>query len=52
MNNNNIDMTKLMSMLSNMDKKSLEKGINQLNTILNSNDKQKIIDTLKNNMNK
>lgn len=52
MNNNNIDMAKLMNMLSNMDKKDLEKGMQQLNQVLNSNDKQKIIDNLKNNMNK
>lgn len=50
--NNNIDMSKLMSMLSNMDKKDLEKGVQQLNTVLNSPDKQKIIDNLKNNLNK
>lgn len=52
MDTNNIDMSKLINMLSSMDKKSLENGINQLNTILSSNDKQKIIDNLKNNMNK
>ena len=50
--NNNIDMSKLMSMLSNMDKKDLEKGVQQLNTVLNYTDKQKIIDNLKNNLNK
>ena len=33
-------------------KKDLEKGIAQLNNVLNSNDKQKIIEQLKNNMNK
>lgn len=52
MNNNNVDMAKLMNMLSNMDKKDLEKGLQQLNSVLNSNDKQKIIDNLKKNMNK
>ena len=52
MNNNNVDISQLMSALSKMDKKDLEKGMNQLNQILNSNDKQKIIDNLKNNMNK
>ena len=50
--NNNIDMSKLMSMLSNMDKKDLEKGVQQLNYVLNSPDKQKIIDNLKNNLNR
>ena len=52
MNNNNMDISKLMTALSNMDKKDLEKGVSQLNNILNSNDKQKIIEQLKNNMNK
>ena len=52
MNNNNMDISKLMNALSNMDKKDLEKGIAQLNNVLNSNDKQKIIEQLKNNMNK
>ena len=52
MNNNNMDISKLMTALSNMDKKYLEKGVSQLNNILNSNDKQKIIEQLKNNMNK
>lgn len=51
MSNNNLDISKLMNTLSKMDKKDLEKGINQLNTILKSNDQQKIIDQLKNNMN-
>ena len=51
MNNNNIDMSKLMSMLSNMDKKELEKGVKQLSSVLNSPDKQKIIEKLKNNLN-
>ena len=50
--NNNMDISKLMTALSNMDKKDLEKGVSQLNNILNSNDKQKIIEQLKNNMNK
>lgn len=52
MNNNNIDMSKLMNALSNIDKKDLEKGLSQLNHILNSPDKEKIINQLKNNMNK
>ena len=52
MDNNNIDMSKLMNTLSKMDKKDLEKGLNQLNTILNSKDKENIINQLKNNMNK
>ena len=51
MSNNNLDISQLMNTLSKMDKKDLEKGINQLNTILKSNDQKKIIDQLKNNMN-
>ena len=50
--NNNMDISKLMSTLSKRDKKDLEKGLAQLNNVLNSNDKQKIIEQLKNNMNK
>lgn len=51
MNNKNIDVSQLMSMLSKMDKKDLEKGVNQLNSILKSNNGNQIIDQLKNNMN-
>ena len=51
-NSTNIDMSQLMKMLSKMDKKDLENGMNKLNTILGSDGKNKIIDTLKNNMNK
>lgn len=50
--NNNMDISKLMNALSKMDKKDLEKGMQQLNNILNSNDKQKAIEQLKNNINK
>ena len=51
MNNNNIDINQLMKMLSNMDKKDLENGLTKLNSILNSNDKSKILNQLKNNIN-
>ncbi len=51
MNNKNIDVSQLMSMLSKMDKKDLEKGMNQLNSILKSNNGNQIINQLKNNMN-
>ena len=37
MNNNSIDMNKLMDMLSKMDKKQLEAGIQQVQKIINSN---------------
>ena len=38
MNNNNIDMSKLMNMLSKMDKKQLEKGLEQVQNIIKSKD--------------
>ncbi len=41
MNNNNIDMTKLMQMLSKMDKNQLEKGLQQVQQMLNSKDNNK-----------
>lgn len=50
-NNNNLDMAKLMSMLSKMDKKDLQKGIEQASKILNSKDKNDIINKFKNNNN-
>ncbi|MBP3502437.1 MAG: hypothetical protein J6K42_03040 [Clostridia bacterium] len=52
MNNNNMDISKLMNTLSKMDKKDLENGIKQLNQVLSSGDNKKIIEQLKNNMNK
>lgn len=47
--NNNSNMQMLLNMLSKMDKKDLEKGLAQAKQILNSNDKNDIIDNLKNN---
>ena len=46
---NNINMNMLFNMLSKMDKKDLEKGIEQANKILNSKNKDDIINQLKNN---
>ena len=46
-NNNNMDM--LLNMLSKMDKKDLEKGLEHANQILNSKNKEEIINQLKNN---
>lgn len=46
---NNFDMNTLMSMLSKMDKKDLEKGLAQASKILSSKDKDAIINGLKNN---
>ena len=48
---NNMNMNMLFNVLSKMDKKDLEKGIEQANKILNSKDKDQIIDKLKNNNN-
>lgn len=48
---NDMNMNMLFNMLSKMDKKDLEKGIEQANKILNSKDKDQIIDKLKNNNN-
>lgn len=45
---NNLDMNKLMSMLSKMDKKDLEKGLAQASQILNSKDKDEIMKKLNN----
>lgn len=49
--NNNMNMNMLLNMLSKMDKKDLEKGIEQANKILNSKNRDEIINGLKNNSN-
>lgn len=41
MNNNSMDMNKLLSMLSKMDKKQLEAGLEQVKKIIDSNNKDK-----------
>lgn len=51
MNNNNIDMGTLMSMLSKMDKKDLDEGLSKVSKMLNSKDADKIINQIKNNTN-
>ncbi len=51
MNNNNIDMNKLIGMISKMDKKQLENTISKANEIMNSPNREKLIDELKKNMN-
>ena len=48
---NNIYMAKLMNIISKMDKKDLQNTISKANEIMNSPDKDKIIDELKKNMN-
>lgn len=47
---NNIDMNQLMNLLGKVDKKDLEKAILQANQIMNSKDKDQIIDNLKKNL--
>lgn len=44
--NNNIDMGTLMNLLSKIDKKDLEKSIEKANEIMNSKDKDKLIEDL------
>lgn len=48
--NNNFDMKELLNLISKMDKKDLQASINKANEIMNSKDKNKIIDELKKNM--
>ena len=47
---NNIDMGTLMNILSKVDKKDLEKSIAKANEIMNSKDKDKIIEDLTKNI--
>ena len=47
---NNLDMGQLLKLVSNMDKKELENAFSKANEIMNSKDKEKIINELKNNM--
>ena len=49
---NNINKNMLLNMLSKMDKKDLEKGIEEANKILNSKNKEEIMQQLQNNNNK
>ncbi len=44
---NNIDMAKLMEMLSKMDKAELQQGIAKLNQMMSNEDKAKIINEFK-----
>lgn len=48
-NNQNIDISKLMNMLSKMDNKQLEEGLSKVSQVLNSKDKNKIIDEITKN---
>lgn len=47
-NMNNIDMNKLMEMLSKMDKKDLKKGLEQAAHVLNNGNKDDLLKKLKN----
>ena len=49
MNNNNIDMSKLLQMLSKMDKSELEAGIAKANKILQTKDKNDILNQINKN---
>ena len=46
----NLDMAKLMNMLSKVDKKDLEKSMEIANKIMKSENKDEIIKNLKNNL--
>lgn len=48
---NNMDMAKLMNIISKMDKKDLQNTLAKANEIMNSPDRDKIINELKKNMN-
>lgn len=48
-NQNNLDMASLMQMLSKMDKKDLEAGIAKASQILNSKNKNEILNELNKN---
>ena len=48
-NNNSLNMAQLMSMLSKMDKKDLEQGLNKMSQMLKSNDANTIINEFKKN---
>lgn len=48
-NSNNIDISNLMNILSKMDKKQLEEGLAKASKVLNSKDKDKIINEITRN---
>ncbi len=52
LNNNKIDMAQMMSMLSKMDKKDLEEGLNKVSKMLNSKEADQMINQIKNSTNK
>ena len=51
-NSNNFDMKSLMNMLSKVDKKDLQNSIKKANEIMNSSNRDEIINDIKKNLNK
>ena len=49
MNNNNMDITKMLNMLSKMDKAELEKGMKKASQILQSKNKDEILKEINKN---
>ena len=47
MNNQNMNMAELMAMLSKMDKKDLEQGLNKVSSLLKSKNANEIINEIK-----
>lgn len=47
--NNNMDIKKMMEILSKMDKTELEQNLNKVSKILNSKDADRVIDEIKKN---
>ncbi len=45
--NKNMDMAQLMTLLSKMDKKDLEQGINKISNLLKNKDTNQIINEIK-----
>ena len=48
---NNLDMAKLMTMLSQIDKKQLEQGLSKMSQMLSSENQEKLMKELNKNMN-
>ncbi len=51
-NTNNMDMGKLMEMLSKMDRKQIEQGLEKVSQVLSAEDKAKIMNELNKNVKK
>lgn len=46
-NNNKMDMAQMMAMLSKMDKKELEQGLNKVSQMLNSKEADQVINQIR-----